>query len=314
LKGSHDDYVDVSREICLLMNPVWRVMPSIAFDEEKGPSVLVCRNHKGGSVLDYIHVPTHPVTTLPTRFADQLAPAVVQSRVIRPMRVQKYSISFQMHEMRGSFASLDTLSLGRYRRFDFRSLLTLETELIALRGRKDVCGLFMRLLRSGKIPAFLVEDMLDASENMFDNERLSPRWFGGATYMTYVDAIKLKELRLGRKEITVHKIDKESGVVTQDNISFHPLWPPCLVHVHNYTKFGGRFPAVPSLSRIRGDLRTMWYLISVLVMLPEIWEMAIGALLTDRQWMGWVLSFAMNQCYGTKTCFASKNNPYPTES
>ena len=119
LKGSHDDYVDVSRVICLLMNPAWKVMPSIAFDEEKGPSVLVCRSHKGGSALEYIHVPTHPVTTLPARFSDQLSPAVVQSRVIQPMRAQKYSISFQMHEMRGSFAGLDSLSLGRFRRFDF---------------------------------------------------------------------------------------------------------------------------------------------------------------------------------------------------
>ena len=113
LKGSRDDYVDVSREICLLMNPAWRVMPSIAFDEEKGPSVLVCRNHKGGSALDYIHVPTHPVTTLPARFSDQLSPAVMQSRVIQPMRVQKYSISFQMHEMRGSFAGLDYIEFGK---------------------------------------------------------------------------------------------------------------------------------------------------------------------------------------------------------
>jgi hypothetical protein len=310
LKGLRDDYVDVSREICLLMNPVWRVMPSIAFDEEKGPSVLVCRSHKGGSVLDYIHVPTHPVTTLPARFADQLAPAVVQSRVIQPMRAQKYSITFQMHEMRGSFAGLDTMSLGRYRRFDFHSLISLETESIALRCRKDVRGLVMRLLQSGKIPANLVEDMIDASRNLFDNEQLSPGWFGGATYMTYVDAIKLKKLRSGRKEITVHKIDEESGVATQESISFYPLWPPCLVHVHNYTKFGGRFPAVPSLSRVPGDLRTLWYLISVLVMLPEMWEMAIDALSTDRQWMGWVLSFATNRCYGTRTCFISKNNPY----
>jgi hypothetical protein len=107
--------------------------------------------------------------------------------------------------------------------------------------------------------------------------------------MMYVDAVKLKKFRSGRKEITVHKIDEETGVVRQDNISFHPLWPPCLVHVHNYTSFGGRFPAVPSLSRIPGDLRTLWYLISVLVMLPEMWEMAIGALSTDWQWMGWFL-------------------------
>ena len=31
----------------------------------------------------------------------------------------------------------------------------------------------MRLLHSGKIPAFLVEDMFDASRNMFDNELFS---------------------------------------------------------------------------------------------------------------------------------------------
>jgi hypothetical protein len=136
---------------------------------------LVCRSHKGGSALDYIHVPTHPVSTLPARFSDQLSPAVMQSRVKQPMRVQKYSISFQMHEMRGSFAGLDTLSLGRYQRFDFRSLLTLETESVALRCRKDVRGLVTRLFISGKIPAFLVEEMFDAARNMFDSELFPQR-------------------------------------------------------------------------------------------------------------------------------------------
>jgi hypothetical protein len=42
-----------------------------------------------------------------------------------------------------------------------------------------------------------------------------------------------------------------------------------------------------------------------------MWEMAIGALSTDRQWMGWVISFARKECYRTRTCYASKNNPYP---
>jgi predicted GIY-YIG superfamily endonuclease len=310
LKGSRDDYVDCIREIHLLMNPAWKVMPSIAFDSVKGPSVLVCRNHKGGSILDYIHVPSHPITMLPARFPDQLAPAVMQSRVIQPMRVKTYSTSFQMHEMRGSFAGLDTLSLGRFRRFDFRSLLTLETESVALRCRKDVRGLLMRLLHTGKIPAFLVADMLDASRNMFDDERFSPMRFGGATYLTYVDAIRLKKLRSRRNEIVVQKVDAETGEVTQDNVSFHPWWPSYVAHVHNFTRYGGRFPAVPSLLRKAGDLRTLWYLVSVLVMLPDMWAMANDALSTDRQWMGWVLAFAANTCYSTKTCFGSKSSPY----
>jgi hypothetical protein len=40
LKGARDDYVDVSREVLLLMNRAWRVMPSIAFDDVNGPSVF----------------------------------------------------------------------------------------------------------------------------------------------------------------------------------------------------------------------------------------------------------------------------------
>jgi hypothetical protein len=229
MKGSRDDYVNVEKEIYLLMNPAWRVMPSIVFDIDKGPSVIVCQNHKGGSRLDYIHVPVHPRTTLPAKFLDQLSPAVMQSRVIHSMRVKNYSISFQMHEMRGSFAGLDTLSLGSNRRFDFRSLITMENEAIALCCRKDVCGLVMRLLQSGKIPEFLVENMMDAARNMFDNVIFCARRFGGVTYMSYGDAIKLKKLRCGRKELTVHKIDERSGIEAEVEIQFYPLWPPYLV-------------------------------------------------------------------------------------
>jgi hypothetical protein len=66
-----------------------------------------------------------------------------------------------------------------------------------------------RLFLSGKIPAFLVEDMFDAARNMFDSELFSTKRFGGATYMTYTDAIRSKKLRSGRKEICVHNIDEE---------------------------------------------------------------------------------------------------------
>ena len=44
--------MDTKKDILLLMNPAWMVKPCIAFDDVKGPSVLVCRNHKTGSPLD----------------------------------------------------------------------------------------------------------------------------------------------------------------------------------------------------------------------------------------------------------------------
>jgi hypothetical protein len=174
----------------------------------------------------------------------------------------------------------------------------------------------VRLLQSGKIPETLVENMIHTSENMFSDELLSRKRFGGATYMNYIDAIKLKKLRSGRKEITVYKVNEESGEATQqEEIVFYPKWPPFLVHVHSYNKFGAKFPAIPSLARMSGDLRTrdlrtVWYLISTLAILPDLWELAIDALSSDRQWMGWILSLVSDKCYGTKTCLATKNNPF----
>jgi hypothetical protein len=148
--------------------------------------------------------------------------------------------------------------------------------------------------------------MMDAARNMFNNTIFSARRFGGATYMSYGDAIKLKKLRCGRKEITVHKIDQRSGIETEVETVFYPLWPPYLVRVHNYTKFGGKFPAIPALMRTRRDMHNLWYLISVLAIVPEMWEMANDGLSTDIQWIGWVLTFVAKKCYETKTCFTSK--------
>jgi hypothetical protein len=95
-----DSTYDVS---CILMNPQWRIVSSVAFLESGEPRVLVCRNHKGGSKLDYIHMPRYPRGVLPDFMADQLAHAVVMPRTIRPMQARAYSNSYQMHEMRGCY-------------------------------------------------------------------------------------------------------------------------------------------------------------------------------------------------------------------
>ena len=66
-----DDYVRFADEYEVwLLNPDWKVLPSIAFVEGKGPCILTCRNHNGGTNKMYIHPPRQPDHILPSFCGD----------------------------------------------------------------------------------------------------------------------------------------------------------------------------------------------------------------------------------------------------
>ena len=103
-----------------LLNPSWRVKPSIAICSE-GVFVLTCRDHNGGNDKYMLHPPRQPFHILPSKQPDQLCHAVIKPRTIKPMKACKYSNSFQMHEQRGTFNGIDTCNVTSYGRFDFCS-------------------------------------------------------------------------------------------------------------------------------------------------------------------------------------------------
>ena len=98
-----------------LLNPQWEVKPSIAFIDNVGPVILTCRDHGGGTKKLSIHVPRVQKNTLPSKFSDQLAHAVLQCRTIKPVKATQYSTQFQMNEQRGSFTGIDTFTLWNTR-------------------------------------------------------------------------------------------------------------------------------------------------------------------------------------------------------
>ena len=65
-----DDYIRDSSYDCLLLNPKWIVKPSVSFVLDKSPMVLTCRNHDGGTKLQYLHIPRHTHYCLPTKISD----------------------------------------------------------------------------------------------------------------------------------------------------------------------------------------------------------------------------------------------------
>ncbi len=132
-----------------LLNPSWKVLPSIAFIEGKGPHILTCRNHDGGCKKSYIHPPRQPNHILPSRQGDQLCHAVIKPRLIHPMRASTYSNIYQMHEQRGSFQGVDTCDVTNYGDFSFCSVLLDESELRTIKHRPDINALLDSLEKDG---------------------------------------------------------------------------------------------------------------------------------------------------------------------
>ena len=95
----------------LLSNPKWKIVPTIAFVEGKGPVVMTCRYHDGGTPKVYIH-PPRTCTILPAPKGNQLCHVVSRPRTVKPMKACAYNTSFQMSEQKGSFRGIDTIDVG----------------------------------------------------------------------------------------------------------------------------------------------------------------------------------------------------------
>ena len=84
--SEREDCIDKSLDDdCWLLNPKWKVQPSIVFVEGQGPCVLTCKHYDGRAKLHMIHT-YYWKTTLPSKRPDQLCQALVNPRVINPVK------------------------------------------------------------------------------------------------------------------------------------------------------------------------------------------------------------------------------------
>ena len=90
VKWSRDDFVRDENDIdMILMNPKWKVLPSVAFVDGI-PQVMICKDHNNGSYYMMIH-PFHWDHNLPAAQSDQISQVVIQSRLIKTGKASKYS-------------------------------------------------------------------------------------------------------------------------------------------------------------------------------------------------------------------------------
>ena len=108
----------------LLMNSLWRPVPSLFWLPKIGPVFGTCRNHEKGTRKKYSHLPRYPDVAIPAGNPDQLSRAVLKPRTLRRMRRSAFNTSYETDEMRGVYGGIDTCNVTQFGNFNFCSYLT----------------------------------------------------------------------------------------------------------------------------------------------------------------------------------------------
>ncbi len=329
LSPSKEDHVQGVREDFLVEHEMqetyffgfMNVMPSAAFDidSDGNPtlSFLTCsRRHDGSCRECYLHMPRSLQNALPSRHGDQIAPAVIVPRVLKPVQARAYSNSYQMVKMSGHFAGVDTMSLTNSRKLDFESRVTSKNESAAIMGRKDICAIVSRWTEENLVvpPCIAMEKLETAPKNYPQFNELDREW-KGSTYVTFEDAIRLQAMVHWQQGSTV-KVWKRLAInaklqneITYEDVHYVPKWCRYLTWVHPCNAHGARPPPLPITNRFY-DYRLLWIMSGLLSTIPEMWEDCTSRVIRNDEYNGWLLSYVVMECYPERASRGGKRGPF----
>jgi len=297
--GIRDDYLSPPT---YFMNFVDRpIRPCIRFVSGKGPMICTCKEHDGGSSKRYLHPPVNPVTgSTPCTSGDQLAHAVVAPRMIKAMKKNKYSDSYQMQRCCGGFRGTDSCNLMDPCRFDRNTCLSDANTTLSLYGRPDIRSKLSQMVREQVIPSSYEADFLELTDSM-DYPSQSDHLAlcrAGSNFVPLADAMKMM--------MHAEKCSK---------MAFAPSWPLSLFSCQPSISDNGKQPSQVAPFRVKQDLRLPWFLLSMASNIPLLWECIVDSVPHNGSvsWHGWLLSFAAKNVLEGICCRRSKSiskNPY----
>ena len=216
-----EDYIrdDNDEKDYLFFNREWKIVPSLAFVNGKGPLILTCNEHNGGTKLFMVH-PCRWQHNLPARKPDQLCQAVMQPRILRPMKASKYSTSFQMFNQTGTFNGIDTCSATSYGNFDFISKLTAEAEARSIFNRSDINAHLSKLREENVISEYVESGRRDFATR-FSRSKDYSRFVKGGTYVSLEASISLQNENRCRSIKAL--LDHRAGTIPV-RLNFNKYW------------------------------------------------------------------------------------------
>ena len=145
----------------------WPVCPCIRLVPGKGPLICTCAEHNGGSSKQYLHPPVNPVNkTMPCTNGDQLAHAVLAPRMIKTMKCNKFSDTYQMQRCFGGFEGVDSCDILETGRFDRCTELSSCATSLSLHGHPDIHSKFSQMVETKVVPLSYEQACLEHMDNI----------------------------------------------------------------------------------------------------------------------------------------------------
>ena len=136
---------------------------------------------------------------------------MVNPRVLKPVKVVKYSTKFQMFQQMGSFNGIDTCSHRSYGNFSFWSKLSFEAGARSISNRPNI-NVHSRQLSSDKIMSEYIEKEKRCYAENFSQTMNYTQYNYGATFVSLEASIILQ------REISNEKIEAIVNYFNWENI------------------------------------------------------------------------------------------------
>ena len=104
---------------------------------EEVPCVLTGFKHIGGTKLFMVHLYLWK-HNFSEKIPDQLCQAVIQSRLLKPVKSSKYLTILKLFHQNVTLNGIDTCSSTSFIKFNFKSILSEETKSRAIKNRPDI--------------------------------------------------------------------------------------------------------------------------------------------------------------------------------
>jgi hypothetical protein len=140
----------------------------------------------------------------------------------------------------------------------------------------------------------------------------------GATFMSYMDAIKIQHEVSMPNKICVASSRMVNDVAVESELFFEPSWVRLLVWVHNPDEYRAQMNSTLNLNsgclprEKNTNYRLIWCLSTVCTNIPEVWNILSENVIQDTQWTSFFLTFVSKFIMGACTKSVAKNDMFKT--
>jgi predicted GIY-YIG superfamily endonuclease len=302
----------VSKPAFILDNPNWKCKIHYFFPGGSAPGILICRYHAPNHILRYIHPPTNPTGSMSFDGDNTTAEVVVVPRTVKAFQANKFTHSYQINKVMGTYSGLDSLNLTDVLDYNKeKALMSTQRDMIAYRGRADYRNFIQNIRRKNHfVSKNDVIGFIDKAESMFSSDEMSSikEFHGnGATYVPIQDVFELASFLKTQSSRTILIYEEENEKEVMKN--FTSRWPRRLIPVCDAgSRYGRSFRLFTGLTKKQDGL--LWYLINMIHMIPVLWKNVDSTVKSNRGWEGYVLSMLLDKVLPSRGLTTGRN-PFP---